>query len=48
MVAQSGEDGTVDVTFEGKIALLTMNRGQNRVNPSMIQRMHTALDEIER
>lgn len=46
-VAQDGIDGEVTVTFHGNVALITMDRGENRFNSSFMDAMQTALDKVE-
>ena len=41
-----GRDGKVTVTFDGNIAVLTMDCGQNRFNKLFIMRMNAALDQV--
>ena len=48
MATQSGSDGVVTVSFHGNVALLTIDRGENRLNPSFLDAMHGALDKVER
>ena len=48
LAAQDGVDGSVDVTFDRNIAVMTMNCGQNRFNYSFINKLNKALDEVER
>ena len=45
---QSGADGTIDVEFVDSIAILRMNRGENRINDDFIQKMESALDQVEK
>ena len=45
---QSGSSGKVSVTFDGKFAIITYYREQNRLNLDFITRVHEALDEVER
>ena len=45
-VNESGYNGTIDVTFHEDIALLRMNCGENRSNPSFYKKFHTALDRV--
>ena len=44
----SGSNGTVDVEFVNDLAVVRMNRGENRINDDFIDMMHAALDEVER
>ena len=45
-VDESGYHGTIDVTFHEDIALLRMNCGENRSNPSFYTKFHAALDRV--
>ena len=48
MSRQSGVDGEIKVTFEGKIAIIHMCCGQNRWNVNFVTKMNAALDKVER
>ena len=48
MAVQDGVDGSIDVTYNGPIATLQMNRGQNRINPDLVEKMVIAIKEVER
>ena len=45
---QSGTDGQVTVDFQGNVAILTMDRGENRFNMNFMDAMHEALDKVLR
>ena len=47
-MTESGAGGCVDVRFEGQFAIITMRRGQNRMNLTFFEQMHEALDKVER
>ncbi len=46
--AQCGLTGSIDVRFDGEVAILIMRRGQNRINDSFFDGMEKALDKVER
>ena len=46
--AQNGIDGEVTVSFHGNVAVVTIDRGENRFNLSFLDAMHTALDKVQR
>ena len=46
--AQSGVSGTVDVEFDGNVAIVTINCGENMFNMAFVDKMHAALDIVER
>ena len=48
MAVQDGVDGSIDVTYNGPIATLQMNRGQNRINPDLVEKMVIAINDVER
>ena len=45
---QSGTDGSIDVHFDDEIAVVTIKRGENRINTSFYEELNKALDEVER
>lgn len=45
---QSGINGSVDVHFDGEVAILTMKRGDNRINDSFFDDLNRALDKVQR
>ena len=47
-VVQSGQDGKITVEYVGNAAILRMLCGDNRFNFLFFDRIHKALDSIER
>ena len=47
-MAESGTGGSVDVTITGQFAVVTMRRGQNRMNMTFFKQVHEALDQVEK
>lgn len=45
---QSGIDGSIEVQFVDDCAILSINRGDNRINGDFIQKMNQALDKVQR
>ena len=45
---QQGYGGTCSLHYEGDIAVLTMDCGENRFNDAFVDKMNTALDEVLR
>lgn len=39
---------SVEITLQNKVAVITMNMGENKLNLEMCNAMHAALDEIEK
>ena len=48
ILLQSGINGSIDVQFEDDIAILTIRRGENRVNDSFLDEFSRALDKVKR
>ena len=46
--AQSGYGQEITVTWHNNVAIIHMNRGENRFNQDFCQRFEKALDEVER
>ncbi|HIJ20377.1 MAG TPA: enoyl-CoA hydratase/isomerase family protein, partial [Deltaproteobacteria bacterium] len=38
----------IDVEMKGKVAVVTMNDGENRFNPSFLDALLGALDQVEK
>ena len=45
---QAGSDGHIHITYKHNVAILQMDRGENRLNLDFCKKMHQALDAIER
>ena len=45
---QSGLDGSITIKYINDIAVIELNRGENRLNIDFLSKFHNALDEIER
>ena len=45
---QSGTDGSIEVRFDDEIAVVTIKRGENRINTSFYEELNKALDKVER
>ena len=45
---QNGSDGSIDIEYRDTIAILCMNRGENRCNLDFVEKMNEALDAVER
>ena len=45
---QSGTDGSIEVHFDDEIAVVTIKRGENRINTSFYEELNKALDKVER
>ncbi len=45
---QSGIRGSVEVRFQGQVAVVQLKRGENRINDSFFDEYNRALDEVER
>ena len=43
---QQGYGGTCSLHYEGDIAVLTMDCGENRFNDAFVDKMNAALDEV--
>ena len=43
---QSGYHGSVDVTYHGDMAVVTLKCGENRVNDSFLAKVDAALDSV--
>lgn len=48
MAAPSGAGGSVTLHYEGSVAVITMRRGENRINRDYISQMNARLDEVLR
>ena len=46
--AQSGYGLPITVRFQDNVAIIQMNRNDNRFNLEFVQRFNQALDEVER
>ena len=45
---QSGREGRTWVEYRDDVAILWMDRGENRINDLFLDSINSALDEIER
>ena len=42
---QSGRGGQIRVHYDDDVAVITMDRGENRINDEFIEQMNSALDQ---
>ena len=45
---QSGSSGKVSLSFEGNVAIVSFQCGDNRLNVDFITKVHAALDKVQR